>query len=247
MTVTEAAPGQPASPPGGQAAPPQLPKEYRISVLATGIGRFFRGFVPFVLIIVVNALVQALLVLPNQTPGLNVAFIAACLASFLVLIGSFRMLNATALRAVSGRVTVRTVLTDSRRHLGLFVLWSVAVYVLVILGLILYTIPGLIVMAITPFVPLAAADGKRNALGANFRAIGSRFFRYLITVVIMGVILVVSYLLAVLNGFLIGGFLAALLLWLYFGLLAAWFLCALASLYRSTRAGAVAPADGGGT
>ena len=98
---------------------------------------------------------------------------------------------------------------------------------------------GLVVLLVLPFVTLAAADDQRNPLAINFRVIGGRAVRYIVTAIILGIILVISNLLTSVNGFFIGGWLGALITWLYWGLLASWYLTALALIYRSTRAGAV--------
>ena len=107
--------------------------------------------------------------------------------------------------------------------------WLLAVSV----GLAFNTVPGLIVAALTPFLLLAALDGHRNALGRNLRTLGRRFWRWLITVVIIGIVLLVGDLSAGLFTFFTRNPLASLVVWLLGGLVLAWFTTAWALIYRS--------------
>ncbi|NQU38029.1 MAG: hypothetical protein HQ526_10605, partial [Actinobacteria bacterium] len=78
MTTTEATP---------ETSTDSKPLVYRYSVLITAIGRFFRGFVPFALVIVFNALVQMVLIwIFDPLPGWNAPFIFTALVSFIVLL-----------------------------------------------------------------------------------------------------------------------------------------------------------------
>ena len=227
------------SPPEAVTAP-EKPLNYRFSVLFTAFARFFRGFLLFVVIILVNAAIQTALVgFFDPVPGLSAVFIITVLISFVVLVASFYFLNITALTVATQKPKFATVFRRSAGQWGRFVLWSVVMYLLVLLGLIVNTYLGLAVLLVLPFVTLAAADDQRNPLAINFRVIGGRAVRYIITAVILGIILIISNLLTSVNGFFIGGWLGALITWLYWGLLASWYLTALALIYRSTRAGAV--------
>lgn len=231
MTTTESTPEAMAT--------TEKPLNYRFSVLFTAIARFFRGFSLFAVIILVNAAVQTALVgFFDPVPELSAIFIITVLISFVVLVASFYFLNLTALTVATQKPKFSTVFKRSAGQWGRFVAWSVIMYVLVLLGLIVNTYLGLAVLLVLPFVTLAAADDQRNPLAINFRVIGGRAVRYIITAVILGIILVISNLLTSVNGFFIGGWLGALLTWLYWGLLASWYLTALALIYRSTRAGA---------
>ncbi len=216
----------------------QKPLHYRYSVLITAIGRFFRAFVPFAIVIVFNALVQMTLIwIFDPLPGFNPAFIITCLISFVVLLWAFHALNVTALAAATGKANLSEV-TKMGANWLMFSVWSVAMYVLVLIGIIINTGIGLLVLLVLPFVTLAAADGKRNPLLVNFKVIGERFIRYLITAIILGAILIISTVLSAVNGFFIGGNLGSIIVWLFWGVAAAWYLSALALIYRSTNAGA---------
>ncbi|MEI8080575.1 MAG: hypothetical protein WCI74_01860 [Actinomycetes bacterium] len=237
MTATQEVP--PTPPPVSAAPAAEQQKYYKFSVLITGIGRFFRAFVPLIVVIIINAVIQALLVIPNYTVGLSAGFIATVIVSFVVLVWSFGLLNAAALNAATpGRVSIGSTFATLGAHFWLFVLWAVIEYLLVMAGLILYTYGAFVVLLVTPFITLAAMDGQKVAIVANFKAIGGRPIRWIITTLILGVILVISYLLTAVNGFFINGFLGSIITWVYWGIFASWVLASYAALYRSTKVGA---------
>ena len=113
--------------------------------------------------------------------------------------------------------------------------------VVTIAGFAVYTIPGLVVLALTPFLLLAALDGQRNPLGANVRTIGRRFWRWLLTTVITGAVVLVGNLVGGLTTFFVRGSVASLLVWVVSGLVLAWFTTAWALIYRSAWAEASEP------
>lgn len=232
MTTTEATP--PATPTSAKTKP----LHYRYSVLITAIGRFFRGFIPFAAVIVFNAIVQMVLIwIFDPLPGWNAPFIITTVISFVVLLWAFHALNVTALAVATGKTSLGVVAKSGKNWLA-FSLWSVAVYVLVLIGMIVNVWLPLVVLAILPFVPMAAADGKRNPIVTNFKVIGERWLRYVITAIILGALLVFSTLMSAVNGFFIGGNLGSVIVWLFWGVTAAWYLNALALIYRSTNTGA---------
>ena len=218
------------------------PLYYRYSVLLTAISRFFRGFIPFAAVIVFNAIVQMVLIwIFDPLPGWNAPFIIATIISFVVLLWAFHALNVTALAVATGKTHLREVAKSGKNWLA-FSLWSVAIYVLVLIGMIVGTMiagawVALAVLAILPFVPMAAADGNQNPVVTNFKIIGERWLRYVVTAVILGALIVINNLMKVANGFFIGGNLGSVILWLFWGVIAAWYLSALALIYRSTNAG----------
>ena len=220
---------------------PTKPLHYRFSVLITAIPRFFRGIVPFAAVIVVNALIQALLVGAfNPQPGWSAVFILTLAISFAALVGSFYIMNLTALAVATGKPNLGSIFARSGSQWGKFVLWAVVVYLFVLIGLILNTYVAFVVLLVFPFVTLAAADDKKNPFAINFRVIGGRAIRYIITALILGVILILSNLFTSVNGFFVGGWQGAIITWLYWGVYASWVLTALALIYRSTIAGASA-------
>jgi hypothetical protein len=162
-----------------------------------------------------------------------VAFVAVALLSLIVLIGSFGVIAAAMLQAVEGPVSASAVLGTLRARALPLLAWSIGLVLVATLAFALYVVPGFIILALTPYLLLAVVDGRRNPLAVNFRTIGARWGRWLITVVIMGVICFVLWFLAALDGFFVTGAPGATIAWLALGLVSTWFTCAWALVYRS--------------
>ena len=206
---------------------------YRVSVLAVGFVRMWRAWKILIPVIIVNAALQALLLLPNVLPYLTVAFIIVSLLSLLILVKAYNFVAAAMLQAAVGQVDLRSVNANLWKRYFVLLAWSVGLLVLVLIGVSLYVVPGLIVIALAPYLLLAVVDGKRNPLAVNFKTIGARWGRWLVTVLIMGVLCFGVWFLSALNGFFITGAPGAFIGWILIGFVASWFTCAWALVYRS--------------
>ena len=202
-------------------------KQYGWTVLGTGLWRMWRGFLPFVVVALVNALVQASLL------SLSPFWLALGISAAVLLI-SFALTAHVAYRSVSQRSGVGD-LTEA--DLARFALWVVGWTVVVSAGLAFYFWPGVILLALTAFIPVAAAAGAGNPLTANFAAIRERPFRWVLTVGVSLVVILIVWLLSGLNAFFIRGWVASFTTWLLIGFVAAWLLTAWSVLFRSTAAG----------
>lgn len=216
------------------------PKEFGFSALVTGFARMWRGFVPAIVMIVVNAVIQALLTFWNPQVGLSFSYVVAAVISVAVLIVWLAVLARIALGAVTGRVSVSEAFAGAIPVMGKFALWTLAQWVLVLIGFLIFPGLGFLLGVLTVFVPLAAADGRGNALGANFSAIKDRWGRWLVTSIIVAVLAVILLLLSAVNVFFITGFAASLIFWFVIGFVALWLLTAYAAIYRSTHVGRAA-------
>lgn len=206
---------------------------YRVSVLATGFTRMWRAWRVLIPVVIVNALLQGLLLLPGALPYLSVAFVLVALLSFVVLVASFGIVAAAMLQAVEGPVSVVATADTLRARALPLLVWSLGLALIVTVGFALYLIPGLALLALTPYLLLAVEDGQRNPLAVNFRTIGARWGRWLVTVAIMGAICFAMWFLSALDGFFVTGAPGAIIAWLVLGLVASWFTCAWALVYRS--------------
>jgi hypothetical protein len=209
---------------------------YRISALAFGLARMWRGWVVIVPVVVLNAVFQALLILPDPTPGLNASAILIGLLSALAFLGAYALMAGTALKVPDGRVGWSTAVGVVRANAARYALSALALAIVVVIGLALYTVPGLLALALTPFLLLAALDGQRNPIAVNFATIGRRFWRWLATTAITGLVVVIGWLMAGLFAFFIRGSLASFVVWTVAGLVVAWFTTAWALIYRSAAA-----------
>lgn len=211
------------------------PKLYRVSALASGFVRLWRGWQVIVPLIVVNAVIQGLIVLPDTSVNDVALNSLLALLSAVVALKSFVVVTEVALRVADGRVTWPMVFPTLWRSTWTGMLWGALVLIAVVIGFSLYTVPGVVIAAVTPFMVIAAVDGHRNPFAANFRTIGRRFWRWLITAVLTGLALAVGYLGSGFVMFFLRGFLGASLIWLAAGFVAAWFVTAWALIYRSAQ------------
>jgi hypothetical protein len=214
------------------------PRFYGWSVLVAGLRGAWRGWRVVLPVVIGNALLQAALVLPDPVPGQDWFAAPLAAASYLVLLVTAALLTASALEAVLGSVHWPAVLGRARRSAGWFALWSAVWAGAAAVGLIFWTWPGLLWLALTPYVLVAASDGRRGALLADLRAILSRPWRWLVTTLLIAVVAAVAWIIAATIGFFGGVVLDAALTWFWLGLLGAWFLAAWAAVYRSTPVGA---------
>ena len=184
-------------------------------------------------VVIVNALVQGILLLPGVLPYLTIVFVFTALLSFVILVASFGLVAAAMLQAVEGPVSVGAAIDTLRNRTWPLLAWSLGLVLVAILGFSLFVVPGFVILALTPYLLLAVIDGKGNPLAVNFRTIGARWGRWLVTVVLMGVICFVMWFLSALDGFFVTGAPGAMIAWLVLGLVSAWFTCAWALVYRS--------------
>jgi hypothetical protein len=208
-------------------------KTYRVSALASAFVRMWRGWSVIVPVVVVNALLQAAIIWPDPTPGWNAEAIVLALLSGVVFLVAYGLVGATALRVADGRVGWGQAIGLLRANGWRYAAWAVALGVVTAVGLAVYTVPGLLVLAVTPFLALAAIDGRSNPLAENFGVLGRRFWRWLVTVVITGLVVLVGSLGSGLFTFFVRGSVASLAVWLVAGLVLAWFTTAWALIYRS--------------
>jgi hypothetical protein len=160
-----------------------------------------RLLVPAVL--VVNAAVQALLVIGDPTPALTPAFVLGALVSGLAWLVAYALIVARVVAPASVRPTLRE--SGAR-----FAMWTVGLAVAVLLLLMpLAGVLGLLLMAATPYLPIAAMSGEANALTANLRAIRRAPWGFAWRLVVFGILIGVVLLAVALNAFFVTGVLAA--------------------------------------
>ena len=225
------------------ATPAEVERHYGWSVLVAGLRGLVRGWRVVVPVVLGNAAAQALLVWPNPVPGQSWWSYAAGAVSYLVLLVVGALLVASALLSVHGAVHWGPSVAHARRSAGWFALWASVWVAVGALGLTLWTWPGLLWLALTPYLLLAASDGRRNALAADVRTILARPGRWVVTTLVVGVVTWPAWLSGVVTGFFVGGPLGSAWTWLWFGLLGAWLLASWSALYRSTAVGALPAAS----
>ena len=216
----------------------RLPKAFTFSTLLTGLVKMWRGWAPGLSAIVVSALLNTLFVLGDPIPGLGIGFLFLALLSGVVLLAAAAVLTATALESVEHRARFNDVIARVTANLWPFVIWTVGLWLVVLIGYLIFTLPGALLLALSPFITIAAMAGAENPLTANFRAIAARPLRWAANVIVIGIIMIVLWLLSALNAFFITGAWSALLASLIIGWFCWWWQTVWAVLYRSTPVGA---------
>ena len=216
----------------------RLPKAFTFSTLLTGLVKMWRGWAPGLSAIVVSALLNTLFVLGDPIPGLGIGFLFLALLSGVVLLAAAAVLTATALESVEHRARFNDVIARVTANLWPFVIWTVGLWLVVLIGYLIFTLPGALLLALSPFITIAAMAGAENPLTANFRAIAARPLRWAANVIVIGIIMIVLWVLSALNTFFITGAWSALLASLIIGWFCWWWQTVWAVLYRSTPVGA---------
>lgn len=230
-TTTEAAEAEPVS--------TELPREYHFSVLVTGFARMWRGAAPAIIVVLANAIIQALLVLPDPVigeGGIWVYVLAA--ASGIVIVVAAALITAIALQSVHGKVSINDAISLATKNFWLFAAWLVGLWIVATVGYLIFTIPGMIILAVTPFVTVAAIDGQGNALMADLKALSARPIRWAVTIIITGGIIgFILWLMSAIMTFFITGAVSAFIIVTIIGWFGWWLQTSWACLYRSTPVG----------
>jgi hypothetical protein len=216
----------------------QPPARYGFSALLRAIPTLGRAAGPALVLIVVNAAVQAVLMYLNAPSGFSAGFLASFALSTASALALYAVLTSAALEAVDGTASFGSVLGRARRHGAGFTLWVALQWAAIVAVSLVHPFLIALVAILTPFLPLVAMDGHVNALGVNFQAMGSRFGRWLVTTVVLLVGGLVLFLLTVANTLFVKGTPASAIFWLVIGIVAWWVLTAWALVYRSTQVGA---------
>lgn len=168
--------------------------------------------------LVVNAGVQAALVLPDPVPSPSPLFLLGALLSAVVALAVYAVIVATSVTAD------RRSMTLALRARGVrFLLWTVALAVVVVLGqLVLAGIASLLVLSAAPYVPIAAMSVGRNPVAANLSAIGRRPLAYAGRLAVSVALGLVIYLQAALTTFFVAGAAASAITMCVWGLAAWW-------------------------
>lgn len=210
---------------------------YRFSALSRAFLLFWRAAIVLLPVILLNAIVQALLTLASYSPDdvvLNT--VLAALSGLLVLL-SIAVVTACAVSVSGGTFGWSSTFAWARQHWLTFGVWSVGLGIVVALGFALWTVPGILVLAVTPFMLIAAMSGERNALRANFTVLARKFWRWLVTTLIVVVVASLWFLISGFVDFFLRGLLGAITVWTVTGFFASWFIVAYALIYaRGTNA-----------
>lgn len=209
---------------------------YRVSALATALVRMWRAWAVIVVVSVVNAAIQVLLVLAGADDARTPLVWALATLSLLAMVLSFGLVCRALLDSLDsrGRVTLsQALIRATGRRFPALVGWSLALVGLATLGLLVYVVPGLVVLALFPYLLIAVVDGRARPVAVNFRTIAARWGRWLVTVVVVGAIAFAIWLAAALDTFFLRTAPGLFVGWILIGIIASWTTCAWALIYRA--------------
>lgn len=212
---------------------------YRVSALVSGFARMRFMWKVALPVVIVNALIQALLIIPSSTTGMTGVFLVTVVISALVLIGSAALIQASSIEGATAPTGWSAALSRVRASGVKYSITITLLAVAVMVGLMLNMWLGLVIAVVLCFLTLAAIDGAVNPIAANFRTIAARPFRWLSIQFIIGCIAAVLWLLMVANWFFIptpaGSFIATFV----GGLVTWWWSNSLALIYLSAKSARV--------
>jgi hypothetical protein len=206
---------------------------YRISALGAAARGMWRGWTVLVPVVVVNAALQALLVWPSVTIDASAMLVALALASYVVLLVAAGLVVAVALAVPDGRVRWGQVIARLRVRAVPWACWTTAFAVVVAAAWAFSVVPGALVLAVGVYVPFAALDGRGPTLRVAWAALRRRFWRWLLTSVVVGVLGFVGLVVAGFTMFFLRGSFGSAVVWLVGGMVAAWVAVAWGLLYRA--------------
>ncbi len=205
---------------------------YRYSALGAAALRMWRGWSVIVPVVVVNAALQALLLWPSVTVDDGALVIVLAVASYVVLLAGYGLVAAVALGVAGGRVGWPLAWGRLRGRALPFALWTTGLAVVVAVGWAFYAVPGLLVLALTAFLPIAVLDGRRSPLRVDLVVVRRRFWRWFVTCLVVGTGGFLGAVVAGFTMFFLRGPLGAGVVWLVTGLLASWVTVAWGLIYR---------------
>ena len=167
---------------------------YRVSALGRAALTMWRGWVVLVPVTLLNAVIQAAISSAAYSPESVVPNIVQSIVSALIALGAIAFLSASALSAVRGEVSWRKITRVIADHWRQFLAWALALGAIAIIGFSLWTAPGILVLALTPYVLIAVWSGSTKPLAQNFALIKLRFSRWLITTIIIVLLAAIMYL-----------------------------------------------------
>ena len=204
---------------------------YRISALGRAALTMWRGWRVVLPVVVANALLQSLLAMPDGSLEQGALLTLLAVLSAVAFLFGYAFIGASALLSPRGPVRWTDVRRQLAGTLAPYALWALILLLATGAAMVLHRGAALLLHAVTVFVLIAALDGKRNPLAANVRAIGRRFWRWLVTAAITTAVIGLGIGFAGVTMFFLRAPLGALVVWLVAGLLVSWMTTAWALIY----------------
>lgn len=182
---------------------------------ATNMGAAWSIALP---VVVANAFIQTLLVVNNPSPPLTWWIWPQALISFGAIVAFIAIVVIALQLGSTGECSWRATLVKARsRFVPLFV-YAAGLTIAAVIGLALWIVPGLIVLAMSPYLLIAVADDVQHPIRSNFRAIRAGLGRWILLLLVTCVLAGIPWLGSALAAFFWPGAIGTFLTWLAFGL-----------------------------
>lgn len=215
---------------------PEAPMYYRASALMSGFARMRFMWKVALPVVIVNAIAQALLIIPSSNTGMTGIFLVTVVISALVLLLSAALIQAASIEGAVAPTSWAAVAARVRTNLVKYAVSIVLLAIAVMIGLMINMWLGLLIAVVLCFLTLGAVDGAVNPIAANFRTIAARPIRWLITQLIIGCLAALLWLLMVGMWFFIPTPAGAFIVTVICGLATWWWSNVLALIYLSAKA-----------
>ena len=169
-------------------------------------------------VVVVNAVIQSLLLVLDPSPPLTWWIWPLALASFAAMVVTLALGLAALLLGARGECSWRATASLARSRLLLLILYAAGLIIVVIIGLALWVIPGLVVLALTPYLLITVMEGAANPIKSNLRLIRARWGRWILLLLVTGIVAGLLWVGSGLVAFFAPGTIGTFLSWLVIGL-----------------------------
>lgn len=170
-------------------------------------------------VIIINALIQPLLIMSDPTPALTWSIWPLAAISLLSLtVTTIVIVSAVCLRT-TGKYSYKDLISRLRSRLLPVLLYTVGWLVLMILGLSLWVIPGLILLAVTPYLLIAVIEGSGNPIASNFHAIRVGLLRWILLLIASAFLVGMTWVASAFMAFFLPAFMGSALTWVAFGVI----------------------------
>lgn len=172
-------------------------------------------------VVVINALIQPLLLIADPTPALTWAIWPLAVVSLLAVVVSVILIVAAISLQSNREFTWGDLLARLKSRIIPMLAYTIGWLLVLLLGFSLWIVPGLVILAITPYLLIAVLEGSGNPIKSNFRAIRAGISRWLFLLVASALLIGLSWVGSALLAFFFPPFLGGFLTWLIFGFIGA--------------------------
>lgn len=169
-------------------------------------------------VVLLNAVIQALLLVVDPSPPLTWWIWPLAFVSFAAIVVTLAVILAALLLGARGECSWRATASLVRSRLLPMILFTAGLVIATVIGLALWVLPGLIVLALTPYLLIAVMAGSAHPIRSNLRAIRARWGRWILMLLVTGTVAGALWGGSALVAFFVPGTVGTFLTWLAIGL-----------------------------